>query len=95
MKYTRAIIDAIHDGALDNVETKTDPIFGFEVPTSCANVPSEVLIPRDTWSDPSEYDATANKLARLFRENFVQFEEGSTDEVIQAAPREQSEELSL
>ncbi|NNE35506.1 MAG: phosphoenolpyruvate carboxykinase (ATP), partial [Rhodothermales bacterium] len=86
LPYTRSIIDAIHDGALNDVDTVRDPIFGFEVPTSCPEVPSEVLIPRDTWSDPAAYDAQAAKLAQLFRDNFVQFEEGSSDEVIGAAP---------
>lgn len=86
LPYTRAIIDAIHDGLLDDVDTVTDPIFGFEVPTSCPGVPSEVLIPRGTWSSGNEYDATAAKLAQLFRDNFVQFEDGSSDEVLNAAP---------
>ncbi|MDX1531588.1 MAG: phosphoenolpyruvate carboxykinase (ATP), partial [Rhodothermales bacterium] len=51
LKYTRAIIDAIHDGSLADAPTETDPVFGFEVPTACPNVPDEILQPRNTWSD--------------------------------------------
>ncbi len=86
LSYTRAIIDAIHDGSLDDIDTVRDPVFGLEIPTSCPSVPSDVLIPRDTWGSPDEYDATASKLAKLFRDNFVLFEEGSSDEVLDAAP---------
>ena len=86
LKYTRAIIDAIHDGSLDKADSIQDAVFRFDVVTSVPNVSSEVLIPRETWDDQDDYDATAEKLARLFRENFVQFEEGSSDEVLQAAP---------
>ena len=87
LRYTRSIIDAIHDGALDKVETVTDPLFGLAVPTSCPNVPDELLIPRNTWADGAAYDAQAEKLAKLFSENFVQFAEGSSDAIINAGPR--------
>jgi phosphoenolpyruvate carboxykinase (ATP) len=83
--FTRAIIDAIHDGSLQHAPTVSDPVFGIETPTTCAGVPSEILIPRDTWSDPAAYDATARKLADLFRDNFKQFEDGSTAEVLEVA----------
>lgn len=88
LKYTRAIIDAIHDGSLDSVETVTDPIFGFAVPTSCPNVPSELLIPKNTWADKAAYDAQANKLAQLFNKNFAPYIAGSNDAIIAASPRE-------
>lgn len=87
LKYTRAIIDAIHSGALDNVETAIDPVFGLEVPTSCPNVPDEVLVPKNTWSDGAAYDAQAKKLAQLFIDNFEQFKEGSSDAIIAAGPK--------
>jgi len=85
LAYTRAIIDAIHDGSLQCVPTVTDPIFGLDVPTSCNGVPSEILIPRDTWSDATAYDLTARKLANLFKENFRQFEDGCRAEVLEVA----------
>jgi phosphoenolpyruvate carboxykinase (ATP) len=78
LAFTRAIVDAIHAGQLQSAPTMTDPVFGLEVVTACPNVPSAVLNPRDTWSDPAAFDATARKLAELFSENYKQFEEGGT-----------------
>ena len=78
LAYTRAIIDAIHAGQLKDSPTQTDPIFGLHVVTSCPNVPTEILNPRQTWPDSAAYDATAHKLADLFRDNYAQFEEGGT-----------------
>lgn len=87
LKFTRSIIDAVHDGSLANAPTETDPFFGFEVPTVCANVPSEILVPKNTWADKAAFDATAAKLAGLFVENFTKFEEGATPEIIAAGPK--------
>jgi phosphoenolpyruvate carboxykinase (ATP) len=87
LKYTRAIIDAIHDGSLDQVETVTDPIFGVAVPTTCPNVPDGVLIPKDTWVDDAAYDQQAQKLAYLFAENFEKYKAGSSDAIINAGPK--------
>jgi phosphoenolpyruvate carboxykinase (ATP) len=87
LKYTRAIIDAIHDGSLDGAETAVDPIFGFAVPTSCPNVPDELLVPKNTWADKAAYDAQAAKLANLFTKNFKQYEEGSSAAIIGAGPK--------
>ena len=86
LKYTRAIIDAIHDGSLDNVAYATDPIFGLAVPTSCPNVPDELLIPKNTWKDAAAYDAQAQKLANLFIKNFEKYKEGSSEAIINAGP---------
>ncbi|NOY43320.1 MAG: phosphoenolpyruvate carboxykinase (ATP) [Planctomycetes bacterium] len=87
LKYTRAIIDAIHDGSLAKATTETDPIFGFEVPTVCAEVPSEILVPRNTWADKEAFDATASKLAGLFVENFKKFENNASDATKAAGPK--------
>ena len=62
-------------------------MFGVAVPTDVPNVPSEVLIPRDTWADQAVYDATAQKLANLFNKNFEQYREGSSDEIAAAGPK--------
>ncbi|MEM6644967.1 MAG: phosphoenolpyruvate carboxykinase (ATP) [Bacteroidota bacterium] len=86
LQYTRAIIDAIHNGALDEVETRLDPTFGLAVPTSCPGVPDEILWPRDTWADGEAYDTQAAKLAGLFHENFEAFKEGSSEAIISAGP---------
>ena len=87
LKYTRAIIDGIHDHSLRDVPTVTDPIFGFEVPTTCAGVPDELLQPRNTWADKAAYDATSKKLAQLFIDNYEQFADGASAEVRAAGPR--------
>ena len=87
LKYTRAIVDAIHSGELAAASTVTDPTFGVEIPTSCPGVPSEVLTPRATWADKEAYDRTAKKLAGLFIENFKTFEAGSSDDILGAAPK--------
>jgi phosphoenolpyruvate carboxykinase (ATP) len=86
LKLTRAIITAIHSGELARAETARDPVFGFEVPTSCPGVPSEILIPRNTWSDKADYDATAKKLAGLFADNFAKYADGASAEVKAAGP---------
>ncbi len=87
LSITRAIVDAIHAGALDNVATVIDPIFGLAVPTECPGVPPEVLMPRNTWKDGGAYDRTATKLAHLFRENFRKYEDAASAEVKAAGPR--------
>jgi len=87
LKYTRAIIDAIHDGSLAKAKTETDPIFGLAVPTECANVPSEILIPRNTWSDKAAFDTTAAKLAGLFTENFKNYESNASEALKAAGPK--------
>ena len=86
IKYTRAMLNAALDGDLDNVEYVVDERFGFEVPKTCPGVPSEVLIPKQTWEDESLYDATADKLASMFNENFERYATGVSDEVNSAAP---------
>jgi len=86
LKNTRAIINAIHDGSLNDVEYVVDPRFGLAVPTSCPGVPSEILMPKNTWADKDAYDAQALKLAKLFNENFKKYAEGSSDEIVAAGP---------
>ncbi len=87
LAHTRAIIDAIHNNSLSHADYREDPTFGFRVPQTCPNVPSQILNPRDCWSDPAKYDATAQKLANLFKENFKQYEEGSSPETKEGGPR--------
>ncbi|NUP10140.1 MAG: phosphoenolpyruvate carboxykinase (ATP) [Polyangiaceae bacterium] len=87
LKYTRAIIDAIHSGELAKVPTQEDPIFGVAVPTSCPNVPSEILVPKNTWADKAAYDTTAKKLAALFADNFKKYADQASEGVRKAGPR--------
>jgi phosphoenolpyruvate carboxykinase (ATP) len=87
LAYTRAMVNAALEGELDAAEYVEDPVFGLQVPTTCPNVPDEVLIPRNTWSDPAAYDFQARKLAGMFAENFKQFEDRVSEAVRAAGPR--------
>ena len=87
INHTRSMVRAALEGRLDDVPTVTDPIFGVEVPTSCPDVPSEVLQPRATWPDPEAYDAQAKRLAAMFAENFERYADGVGDDVRAAGPR--------
>jgi phosphoenolpyruvate carboxykinase (ATP) len=87
ISYTRAMVKAAVEGKLTDVPTEADPIFGLNIPKSCPDVPSEVLNPRDTWSDKNAYDEQAKKLAQMFVDNFKQFADTVTQETRDAAPR--------
>ena len=86
LAHTRAIIDAIHSGALATAKTQGDPVFGFDIVTECPGAPAAMLVPRDTWTDKASYDAMAKKLAGLFRDNFKAYEAGASAEVRAAGP---------
>jgi phosphoenolpyruvate carboxykinase (ATP) len=88
LPYTRTMVRAALAGALDDVACTTDPVFGFAVPTAVPDVPSGILIPRHTWSDPAAYDAQAQKLARMFRENFEQYRGEVPEGVAKAGPQQ-------
>ena len=85
--YTRAMIRAALSGALDRVGYERDPLFNIDVPTSVPDVPSEVLRPRNTWANGSDYDVQAKRLAQMFADNFVAFAGGVTPEVRAAGPK--------
>lgn len=87
LRHTRAILDAIHAGELQTAPRRTDAVFGFDVVTECPAVPAEVLWPRDNWSDPQEYDASARALAGLFIANMEKYKEGMSREILAAGPR--------
>jgi phosphoenolpyruvate carboxykinase (ATP) len=87
LKYTRSIIDAIHNGTLDNVDYAIDPIFGLAVPISCPDVPDEILAPKNTWADAKAYDVQAEKLAELFNKNFEKYKAGCSPAIINAGPQ--------
>jgi phosphoenolpyruvate carboxykinase (ATP) len=70
IKLTRALLNAALNGELDQVETEVQPTLKLKMPKSCPGVPSEMLNPRNTWSDKAAYDAQAAKLRDMFRENF-------------------------
>ena len=87
LKYTRAIIHAIHSGKLSGVSFIKDEIFGFEIPAEVPEVPSDLLIPSNTWKNKDQYKAGAKHLASLFVENFKKFEAGCSPAIINAGPK--------
>ena len=86
LSYTRAMITAALNGALAGVEFEQHPVFGLQMPTTCPNVPSEILNPRNTWNSAADYDQKANELAQKFIKNFEQYAEGVSAEILAAAP---------
>jgi phosphoenolpyruvate carboxykinase (ATP) len=82
LKYTRAIVDAIHSGELADAAGVVEPMFGLRVPQSCTGVPSAILNPRTTWANPAAYDNTARKLAGLFVENFREYTDQASEGVL-------------
>lgn len=87
LKYTRKMLTEAINGNLENVEYVTDPIFGFAIPTQVEGVPSELLIPRNTWADANEYDQKAQELANMFIKNFEQFADQADEEILKASPK--------
>lgn len=86
LKYTRAIIDAIHNGSLAFADTAIDPIFGLTVPKSCIGVPGKMLQPRGSWDDQAAFEKTALHLANEFKANFEHYADKASDEVKKAGP---------
>jgi phosphoenolpyruvate carboxykinase (ATP) len=84
---TRGMITAALGGQLDTVRYQKHAVFNVDVPTRCPGVPSEVLDPRSTWQDEVAYDAQAQKLARMFADNFGAFEKDVAPAVKGAGPR--------
>jgi phosphoenolpyruvate carboxykinase (ATP) len=74
LKLTRAMVRAALAGALDQVSTRREPVFGLQVPQRVPGVPDELLDPRNTWNDAAAYDAQAKRLVALFQKNFEQFD---------------------
>ena len=87
IRYTRNLLNAALSGKLTNVEYYQDPIFGFEVPKTCPDVPDNVLEPWSSWPSRDEYDKRYRDLAMRFVQNFAKFSEGIPLEVIEAGPK--------
>jgi phosphoenolpyruvate carboxykinase (ATP) len=86
IKATRALVTAALNGSLKSAQFRTDPYFGFSVPTSVQGVEPHLLNPIKTWKDKAEFDKTARDLVKMFQDNFVKFEDKVDAEVRQAAP---------
>ncbi|KAJ1922622.1 Protein kinase C-like 1 [Tieghemiomyces parasiticus] len=88
LKYSRAIIDAIHSGELNDANYTNYPVFNIDIPTAVTGVPDAVLNPRSAWTGTAaEFDATLTKLATLFNKNFKIYADKATPEILSAAPR--------
>jgi phosphoenolpyruvate carboxykinase (ATP) len=80
------MVRAILDGSLDDAPTRPDPVFGVHAVTKIEGVPSDVLDPRSTWSDPNKYDAQAQQLAEMFRQSFERYADQVLEDVRKAGP---------
>ena len=87
IKYTRSLLNAALDGSLLNVKYRKDPVFGFEVPLSCPDVPEGILNPADSWPSKKAHEEKYKSLATRFIENFKKFEANCPPEVIKAGPK--------
>ncbi|MFB6317630.1 phosphoenolpyruvate carboxykinase (ATP) [Saccharicrinis sp. FJH54] len=85
IKDTRGIIDAILDGSIEKAETKTIPIFNLEVPTALHDVDPNILDPRDTYTDPKEWEEKAKDLGSRFIKNFVKYTDNEEGKALVAA----------
>jgi phosphoenolpyruvate carboxykinase (ATP) len=73
IRHTRSLLTAALNNDLKNVKYYTDPVFGFQVPKTCPNVPDDVLYPSKAWADKKEYDQKYTQLAARFIDNFKKF----------------------
>jgi phosphoenolpyruvate carboxykinase (ATP) len=88
IKDTRGIIDAILNGSILEAETKVIPHFNFEVPTSLPGVDSRILDPRDTYTNPQDWEVKANDLASRFINNFKKYETNPAGKaLVEAGPK--------
>lgn len=87
LKYTRQMITEVLNGNMTDVEYQNMPIFNLSIPTSCNDVPSEILNPINTWDDKEAYNDKAQYLAQLFVENFGNFESYANEEIMNGAPK--------
>ncbi len=87
IRHTRALLSAVLNGRLLDVEYYTDPLFGFLVPKTCPDVPENVLYPADAWTNEQEYWKKYRQLAARYIENFKKFADDCPPEVAEAGPR--------
>ncbi|KAJ2640306.1 Protein kinase C-like 1 [Coemansia sp. RSA 1286] len=88
LKYSRAIIDAIHSGELNKAEYINYGVFNLKIPTTVSNVPKKILDPSMAWEgSEEEFSSTISKLANLFHANFKEYADQATPEIIAAGPQ--------
>ncbi len=87
LKYTRAMVTAALNGSFDTVEFKHHDVFNVDYPTTCPNVPDEMLDARGMWADKAAYDEQANKLAQMFADNFAKKYPNMSKNIVEAGPK--------
>ena len=87
IKATRTLLTAALNGSLKDGDFRTDPYFGFSVPTSVPGVEPHLLYPMKTWKDKAAFDKTARELVGMFQKNFTKYEQHVTPEIRAAAPQ--------
>ncbi|NOY99047.1 MAG: phosphoenolpyruvate carboxykinase (ATP) [Chloroflexi bacterium] len=87
IRHTRAMLNAALNGELDDVAYTTDPVFGFEVPKTCPDVPDKVLDPAGSWPSKAEYTKKYHQLAARFVDNFKKFAADCPPELVEAGPK--------
>ncbi|SNX84785.1 probable phosphoenolpyruvate carboxykinase [Melanopsichium pennsylvanicum] len=87
LKYTRKIIDAIHDGSLAKAQFENFGVFNLQIPTAIEGVPETLLNPATSWSDKSAFKVEVNKLAEMFTTNFEKYSNDVSAEVAAAGPK--------
>lgn len=85
IKDTRAIIDAILSGEIENTETANLPYFNLAIPATLPGVNTGILNPKDTYADPAQWDEKARKLAAMFVDNFTRFTDNDLGKALVAA----------
>lgn len=87
LSYTRAMVTAALNGSFDKIQFKHHDVFNVDYPTSCPNVPDEMLDARGLWADKAAYDAQANKLAAMFEKNFSTKYPNMPSNIVAAGPK--------
>jgi phosphoenolpyruvate carboxykinase (ATP) len=86
LSYTRAMIRAVLNRQLDEIPTLIDPFFGLTIPSSCPEVPQEILFPQNTWPDPHAYVEQAGKLIERFENNIKQYAGFMSPQILAVGP---------
>ncbi|WP_188607872.1 phosphoenolpyruvate carboxykinase [Chelatococcus reniformis] len=89
IRATRRLLTAALDGSLNRADFRTDPYFGFSVPTSVPGVEPHILYPVKTWADKADFAKTATRLVEMFHENFTKYEDHVDADIRAAAPEAQ------
>ena len=87
LKYTRAMINAALNGEIENQEFVHNKFFNVDVPQGCPDVPAEMLNPSNTWNNKESYDTYAEKLVKMFNDNFASKYPNISEDIVNAGPR--------